>query len=62
MAPVSTAELVGSLVRWPTRRELTRARATAQLRLPDGTSFETDALVRLESEELYSRDLDLGEL
>jgi hypothetical protein len=47
------------LDRWPTKADLARASATLSCTLPAGSAFTLSADVQLDSEEYYTRSLDL---
>ena len=57
--PQTTERASGFVEQWPSQTELASASAVALLKLPNGLRFEVKAELALDSEEMYSRGIDL---
>lgn len=59
IGPFGSACVEITIDNWPSKTEVAAAEAVVTFAMPDGTPFSNVAISQLESEELYSRGIDL---
>ena len=59
IGPFGSASVEITIDNWPSKTEVAAAEAVVTFAMPDGTPFSNIASSQLESEELYSRGIDL---
>ena len=59
IGPFSSASVDIDVSDWPSKAQVAIAETVVFFAMPDGTPFSTVASGQLESEELYSRGIDL---